>query len=372
MNVVITGSQGFIGRNLLARLGQDSGYAFSAFDRDDPPDRLHAALAEADLVVHLAGINRPQSEEEFQTGNVDLTVDACNRLLGGGRSATILLASSIQAALDNAYGNSKRQAEEAVRDYAAQSGAPAIIYRFKNVFGKWCRPNYNSVVATFCHNIARGQPITISDPGRELDLVYVDDVVDQIYANMSGGHAPGVVYQEVPVSYQTTLGELAELLTSFRSMRQSLYLPDMEDAFARKLYATYLSYLPTDDFAYNLDRKCDQRGCLAEFLKSPHFGQIFVSRTGPGITRGNHFHHTKVEKFLVLEGKAAIRFRHIQSEEVFEYKVSGDEFRVVDIPPGFTHSIENIGEGELITLFWAVEIFDPNRADTYARPVLQP
>jgi UDP-2-acetamido-2,6-beta-L-arabino-hexul-4-ose reductase len=293
-------------------------------------------------------------------------------LLAAARPATILLSSSIQAALDNPYGASKRQAEAVVRDYAARSGAAAVIYRFKNVFGKWCRPNYNSVVATFCHNIARDLPITISDPQRVLDLVYVDDVVEQIRADIAARHGPGVLQQDVPVSYQTTLARLAQLLTAFRTMRTSLYLPDLEDAFTRKLYATYLSYLPADDFAYPLEKKCDPRGCLAEFLKSPHFGQIFVSRTGPGITRGNHFHHTKVEKFLVLEGQALIRFRHIQSDEVILYQVSGDEFRVVDIPPGYTHSIENIGPGELVTLFWAVEIFDPARADTYASPVLQP
>ncbi|MFZ1771071.1 MAG: glucose-6-phosphate isomerase family protein, partial [Caldilinea sp.] len=232
------------------------------------------------------------------------------------------------------------------------------------------RPNYNSVVATFCHNIARDLPITISDPERRLELVYIDDVVEQFAAESSVSQRPGVAVHSVEPGYAVTLHELAELLRSFRAMRQSLRTPDLGNPFVHKLYATYLSYLPVDEFAYALDKKCDPRGCLAEFIKSPGFGQIFVSRTLPGITRGNHYHHTKTEKFLVLEGEAVVRFRPLDGDKVIEYPVSGADFRVVDIPPGYTHSIENTGDSELVTLFWADEIFDPSHPDTYALPVL--
>jgi UDP-2-acetamido-2,6-beta-L-arabino-hexul-4-ose reductase len=370
MNILVTGSNGFIGRNLIAWLERLPDVNILGFDQDNTSQELAEALARADLVYHLAGVNRPQSEDEFRTGNVDLTAQVCNRLLALGRATPIVLSSSIQAELDNPYGVSKRQAEAIVTDYAARSGARVVIYRLKNVFGKWCRPNYNSVVATFCCSIAHDQPITISDPARELALVHVDDVVEAFVAEIrsqeSGVTSQGseINYREVAPNYTVTLGRLAELIRSFREMRQTLLVPDLADDFTRKLYGTYLSYLGTDDFAYDLQKRCDARGCLAEFVKSDPSGQIFVSRTKPGITRGNHYHHTKTEKFLVVEGEAIIRFRHIRGEEVIEYRVRGEEFRVVDIPTGYTHSIENVGAGELVTLFWASEIFDSARPDT--------
>jgi UDP-2-acetamido-2,6-beta-L-arabino-hexul-4-ose reductase len=279
----------------------------------------------------------------------------------------------MQAELDNPYGVSKRQAEAVVVRYAEVSGARCTIFRLQNVFGKWCRPNYNSVAATFCHNIAHDLPITISDPARELELVHVDDVVEAFMAEVrsqeSGVRTPigresGVSYREVAPGYGVTLGRLAELIRSFRASRQTLRVPDFSDAFTRKLYGVFLSYLAPDDFAYDLTRHTDPRGALAEFVKSEPFGQLFVSRTKPGIARGNHYHHTKTEKFLVVEGEAIIRFRHIRGEDVIEYRVRGEDFRVVDIPTGYTHSIENIGAGELVTLFWSSEIFDPAQPDT--------
>lgn len=370
MKILVTGSEGFIGRNLIANLRTDPQWEIFGIDRDNPWEELDHALAEAEFVVHLAGINRPQTEDEFRTGNVDLTARICARLQALGRRTPLLLSSSIQAELDNPYGVSKRQAEEVVTRYAAETGAPVLIYRLKNVFGKWCRPNYNSVTATFCYNIAHDLPISISDPTRVLDLIYIDDIVAAFVADLRTQQASGVAYRGVEPAYQVSLGQLAELITSFRQMRQTVVTPDMSDPFIRKLYATYLAYLPADQFAYSLDKKCDPRGCLAEFVKSPAIGQIFVSRTHPGITRGNHFHHTKTEKFLVVEGEAIIRFRHVTTGELLEYQVSGSDFRVVDIPPGYTHSIENIGNTELVTLFWASEIFEPARPDTYARPVL--
>ena len=369
MHIVITGAKGFIGKNLAAALNPRPDVTVREFDQDNSPQDLADMLAAADWVFHLAGVNRPRDEAEFQIGNVDFTTMVCDQLLRLGRPTPIVLASSIQALLDNPYGASKRQAEEVVRQYAERSGAPAIIYRLKNVFGKWCRPNYNSVVATFCHNIAHDLPLTISDPSKLLELIYVDDVVAQFVQELAAGSAAGVTYREVTPVYQVTLGRLAELIHSFRQMRQTLVVPDQSDELTHRLYGTYLAYLEPDDFAYALDKKCDPRGCLAEFVKAASFGQLFVSRTLPGVTRGNHYHHTKTEKFMVVEGEAVIRFRHLLGGETIEYRVRGEEFRVVDIPPGYTHSIENVGQGELITLFWASEVFDPSRPDTQALPV---
>lgn len=388
MNILVTGANGFIGKNLIAQLRSRSDHGVLAYDVDNTAADLAAAVAQADWVFHLAGVNRPRDEAEFQTGNVDLTAQLCQLLAACPRPATLVLASSIQAELDNPYGRSKRQAEAIVAQYAAQTGGQALIYRLKNVFGKWCRPNYNSVVATFCHNIARDLPITMSNPANVVDLIHIDDVVAHWLADIAnptlarhaarqrggsaGEAAPDspVIYREVTPSYTVTLEQLAGLIRSFRQIRQTLHVPDLSDEFTRKLYGTYLAYLETDQFAYDLTKRCDPRGCLAEFVKSPPFGQIFVSRTLPGVTRGNHYHHTKTEKFLVLQGQALIRFRHLLNGEVIEYPVRGEDFRVVDIPPGYTHSIENTGQDELVTLFWSSEVFDPSRPDTTPLPVL--
>ena len=289
---------------------------------------------------------------------------------GWSRTPLLVLSSSTQAALDNPYGLSKRQAEDAVFDFGRETGASVFVFRLPGVFGKWCRPNYNSVVATFCHNIARDLPIAISDPAREIELVYIDDVV-RAFIGIMDGRLPvsDGKYCLAEPTYRISLGALAETIQGFRDSRVSLALPDMSDPFIRALYATYVSYLPADSFAYALTQRTDPRGELAELLKSPHIGQIFVSRTRPGITRGNHYHDTKVEKFVVLEGDAVIRFRHILGGDVIEYPVSGREFRVVDIPPGYTHSIENVGQNDLIVLFWADEIFDPDIPDTFGMTV---
>lgn len=369
-NILITGSNGFIGRNLITWLKHQKDINIFLFDQEHQVDELGAKLANSDVVYHLAGVNRPKSEDEFKIGNVDLTANLCDILLRYSGTTPILLASSTQALLDNPYGVSKRQAEDIVTRYALQSGASAHIYRLPNVFGKWCKPHYNSVVATFCHNIAYGLPIMISDPDRELELVYIDDVMRAFQRHLvDANNRIGVTYYTISPSYKVTLGRLADLIHSFRNARNTLNIPNFSDPLIEKLYATYLSYLPESHFDYGLDKKCDLRGCLAEFAKSPTFGQIFVSRTAPGVTRGNHYHHTKAEKFLVLEGEAIIRFRHLYSTQVIEYTVKGKELRVLDIPTGYTHSIQNIGQGELITLFWASEVFDPERPDTYFEPV---
>jgi UDP-2-acetamido-2,6-beta-L-arabino-hexul-4-ose reductase len=369
MQVLITGSEGFIGSNLVARFRERDDVEVIEFDIQNTEQELRDGLGIADFVFHLAGVNRPESLEEFETGNVDLTERTCQILLDSGRAVPILLASSIQAERDNAYGRSKLRAEKVVCDYAQRSGAGSIIYRMKNVFGKWSRPNYNSVVATFCYNIGRDLPITVSDPDHEVEFIYIDDVIDSYEGELALNESECVIYREVEPSYTVTLGELAERIRSFRSMRDTLRIPNFDDPFTQKLYGTYLSYLAPDDFSYDLDQKCDPRGCLAEFIKSESAGQLFVSRTEPGITRGNHYHHTKTEKFLVLAGKAVVRFRDIRNRKVLEYHVRGEDFRVVDIPPGYTHSIENIGDTQLVTLFWASEIFDQDHPDTEYLPV---
>ncbi len=368
--VLVTGAKGFIGKNLVVALKRRSDVEVIEYDIDSHPDVLNEGLNVADVVYHLAGVNRPERVEEFTEGNFDLTTRICDTLKLGGKKPIFVLSSSIQAALENPYGISKRQAEEEVFAFGEETGAQIAVFRLPGVFGKWCRPNYNSVVATFCHNIACDLPIAISDPAREIELVYIDDVV-KAFIGVMDGRAPVLEgqYCGVQPTYLITLGSLAENIQGFRESRTNLSVPDVSDPFIHALYATYLSYLPTDAFDYALTQRIDPRGELAELLKSPHIGQIFVSRTRSGITRGHHYHDSKVEKFVVLEGEAVIRFRHILGGEIIEYPVSGREFHVVDIPPGYTHSIENVGQNDLIVLFWADEIFNPDAPDTVGMPV---
>jgi UDP-2-acetamido-2,6-beta-L-arabino-hexul-4-ose reductase len=384
MKVLVTGAKGFVGRNLVVMLGQQPDVEVVGYDLGDSRSLLDEGLGSAEVIFHLAGVNRPEKPEDYETGNAGFTQKLCDQLLSLGRKPTIILSSSIQAALDNPYGASKRKAEETLISFAEQTGARVLIFRMKNVFGKWCRPNYKSGVATFCHNIARGLPITISDRSNVVHLVYVDDVCAAMM-EAAGILAPdykhfvpveGSAFADITPSFQMTLGELVDTITAFKNSRFSLQVPAFNDPFICRLYATYLSYLEENNFAYGLDIKTDNRGSLGEFLKSSSFGQIFVSRTKPGITRGNHYHHTKTEKFMVVEGEGIIRFRKIipegrdQRAEIIEYRVRGEEFRVVDIPPGYTHSIENVGTGEMVTLFWANQVFDPEQPDTYFEEVV--
>lgn len=370
MTTLVTGAAGFIGRHVVEAFCRKKDLRVIAYDLASGAEDLEEGLRMANVIVHLAGVNRPKDPKEFETGNTEFTAGLCAKLRAIGRTPLIIMTSSIQAILDNPYGVSKLRAEEALKEWATESGGRAVVFRLKNVFGKWCRPNYNSVTATFCYNIAHDLPISISDPTREMELVYIDDVVEAIMAAAMGHSAVGMEYHEVRASHRISLGELAAKIQSFRESRRTLVLPSFADEFTRRLYATYLSYLDGEAFGYSLEQKSDPRGSLAEFLKSEHFGQIFISRTKPGITRGNHYHHTKTEKFLVVEGNAIVRFRHIEGGPVIEHRVSGSEFRVIDIPPGYTHSIENLGPGELVTLFWASETFNPQRPDTVMLPVL--
>jgi UDP-2-acetamido-2,6-beta-L-arabino-hexul-4-ose reductase len=368
--VLVTGAEGFIGKNLRARLGQDKDLDVLCFDRDNKESELAGLVKQADFVFHLAGINRPTDESEFDTGNRGLTEQLLEHISASGKQIPVLITSSIQAELDNPYGRSKKAAEEAVAAWAKDNDAPAYIFRLPNVFGKWCRPNYNSVVATFCNNIATGQEITINDPSAAVTLAYIDDVVETFYQTYKGAVSPGKDgFCAIERTATLTLQELADKLYAFRDSRETLVMPDFAAPFDRFLYATFTSYFDTKDFSYPLDMKTDDRGWLAEFIKSPHFGQVFVSRTKPGISRGNHWHHTKIEKFFVVAGSADITFRLYGSDEILTYSVSGDKLEVVDIPAGYVHAITNTGDTDLITLFWSDEILDPNHPDTYYEEV---
>jgi UDP-2-acetamido-2,6-beta-L-arabino-hexul-4-ose reductase len=371
--VLITGSRGFIGKNLRATLSRNPEIILRTFDRDDEPGLLDSLLAEVDFIYHFAGVNRPQNPQEFESGNTQLTVRIVESLQRLGRTVPILLTSSSQAEQDNPYGRSKKAAEDALIEYHKKTGAPVFIYRLPGVFGKWSRPDYNTVVATYCHNIARNLEITITNPDHLLELVYIDDVVRHFTAHLQQSSLLSGTgrYFQINTTFRVTLGDLAAKIYSLRDMRTTLRVPDLSDYFMRCLNATYLSFLDSRDFSYPLDLKTDQRGSLFELIKSEHFGQIFVSKTFAGITRGNHYHDSKIEKFCVIQGSAVIRFRHIFSDEVVEYCVSGEKIEVVDIPPGYTHHIENVGEDEMICLFWANQIFDPEKPDTYMSLVRQ-
>ncbi len=366
--ILITGGRGFLGRNLAAHLREQKDCEVAIFGQEDSTEDLESWLLEADVIFHLAGVNRPQDPIDFERGNKELTEQLCQFLQKNGRSPKIVFSSSIQAELDNPYGVSKAKAEAALCRFGSETGASVRIYRLKNLFGKWCRPNYNSVTATFCHNVANDLPITVSDPAHEVELSYVDDVVGAFLTEIHGQEGVAEAGAEIPV-YRIQLGDLAGRIQAFHEICSTLTLPDFSNPFNRALYATYLSYVPADARRHDLEIKSDARGNLAEFIKQKSLGQIFVSRTKPGITRGNHYHHTKTEKFLVVEGNGLIRMRAVEGDRIEEYPVSGTSYRVVDIPPGFTHSITNIGVGEMVTLFWSSEMFDPNRPDTCYLPV---
>ncbi|MCH4057128.1 MAG: NAD-dependent epimerase/dehydratase family protein [Lactobacillaceae bacterium] len=367
MKILITGAQGFVGRNLVAQLKNEGYQDIDTFTLDNTVDELKASLAKADFIFHLAGVNRPKNKADFYSGNSDLTKKITDTLIRTKHAVPILMSSSIQAALDNDYGKSKHQAELAVLDYGTQLKVPVYVYRLKNLFGKWSRPNYNSVTATFAYNLSHDLPIKINDANAELELSYIDDVIASFIDTMKNGYqfTSDSQFCNVPISYNVTLGKLAGKLKAFHDSRKTLIMPSLRSQFDRDLYATYLSYLDKDNFSYKLKKNEDDRGWLAEFIKSKDNGQIFVSTTKPGITRGNHWHHTKVEKFLVVQGEGLIEFRQIDGQEVLKYQVSGDHPEVVDIPAGYIHNISNIGTEKMVTIFWACEIFDPENPDTY-------
>ena len=383
MNILVTGARGFVGRNLVSQLrnirdGKAKNYAIAGqplnvmeYDVDSDPSLLDEYCRCADFVFNLAGVNRPQDPAEFMRGNFGFASTLLDTLKRHGNACPVMISSSTQAALDNPYGESKRAGEQLMFDYARETGARVLVYRFPNVFGKWCRPNYNSAVATFCHNIARGLPIRVNDPGVVMHLVYIDDVVDELIAALSGREHRSGDYCEVPVVHTVTLGAIVDLLHSFKESRATLGVPCVGDAFARKLYSTYLSYLPEDSFGYPLKMNVDERGSFTEIIRTPERGQFSVNISRPHITKGNHWHHTKNEKFLVVSGRGVIRFRNMNDPEarVIEYFVSGDKLEVIDIPTGYTHNIENLGDTDMVTFMWCNECFDPSRPDTYFEEV---
>lgn len=365
MKILITGARGFIGKNLIAELKSRKYEDILEFDQDTDISLLDEYTKDCDFVFHLAGINRPKTEEEFMDGNYGFTSVLLNKLSENANKSPILVTSSIQAELDNPYGISKRAAEEVLFKYEKETKSKVLVYRLPNVFGKWCRPNYNSAVATFCNNIANNLEITVNDPTVVMNLVYIDDVVDEFINALEGKENKKNSYCTMPVVYTITLGKIIELIRSFKESRNNLMLPYMGDEFEKKLYSTYLSYLPKDEFKYSLKMNVDNRGSFTEFLKTPDRGQVSINISKPGIVKGNHWHNTKNEKFLVIKGKGLIRFRKIDSEEIIEYHVSGEKLEVLDIPIGYTHSIINEGDSDMVTVMWANEVFNPDKPDTY-------
>ena len=368
MKILVTGADGFIGKNLCVSLAEQAGFEVRPVVRATDPAALESKVAQADAVIHLAGVNRPQDPAEFAAGNADFTARLCQALLATGRPVPVAFASSIQADRDNPYGLSKRAAEDHLRRYAEASGAPVALYRLANVFGKWSRPDYNSAVATFCHNIARGLPIQVNDAAAPLRLVYIDDVVAELLRFLADP-GTGVGLRQAGPVYATTVGELARQIEAFKDVRTSLVTERVGTGLVRALYATYVSFLPPQAFSYGVPKYGDARGVFVEMLKTPDCGQFSFFTAHPGITRGGHYHHTKTEKFLVIKGVARYRFRHLVTDEVFELDSTGDEPLVVETIPGWAHDITNIGDDELVVMLWANEIFDRQNPDTIASPV---
>lgn len=368
MHIGVTGTNGFIGKNLMVRL-REAGITATSIAHDLDAGGYADALQGVTAVIHLAGVNRPKEEADFTTGNTGMTRALVAALESFGGATPIVYASSIHAAGDSPYGSSKRAAEEVLTAYGQRTGAGVRIARLPGVFGKWCRPNYNSVVATFCHNIARGLLIEISDPAATLRLIYVDDLAERLVNLVrTADFASGPI--EVDPVYTTTLGELAALIRRFRDGRETLYTERVGTGFERALHATYLSYLPPESFGYPLKSHTDPRGTFAEVLRTLDSGQFSFFTAHPGVTRGGHYHHSKTEKFLVVQGNARFGFRNVLTDEVHAIEVSGAVPTVIETVPGWSHDVTNIGEDTLVVLLWANEVFDPDRPDTIRASVL--
>lgn len=368
MKILITGANGFVGKNLIAHLRERSDIEILSFGREDDTADLSALVSGVDFIFHLAGVNRPQHPEEFRTGNTDLTRALANAIVASGCKIPLLYTSSIQAELDSAYGNSKREAEEALVELSAKHGSTVYLFRLPNVFGKWAKPNYNSAVATFCHNIARGLPIKITDPTASVILVYIDDVINKFVSVMEGLPSGGASLAIEPL-YTITVGELAAQIHAFRDSRDTMITEPVGTGLVRALYSTYMSYFPPESFTYDVPKYGDSRGVFVEMLKTQDSGQFSYFTALPGITRGGHYHHSKTEKFLVIKGNACFRFRHIVSGEFYELFTTGEKPEIVETVPGWTHDVTNVGAEEMIVMLWANEIFDRERPDTFALPV---
>lgn len=381
MNILVTGAKGFVGRNFVEALkcvrdNKDKTRGVTVdeiyeYDIDTPDVMLDEFCQKADFVFHLAGVNRPKEESEFMEGNFGFTSLLLDTLKKYENKSPIMISSSIQAALDNPYGRSKKAGEDVVFEYAKENGVKVLVYRLPNLFGKWCRPNYNSAVATFCHNIAHDLPITVNDPNHMMTLCYIDDLVNELFLALSGNETKDGEFCRVAVEHKITLGEITDLLYSFRESRKTNFVPDMTDnSISKKLYSTYLSYLEPDDFSYKLKMNCDDRGSFTEIIKTMGSGQFSVNISKPGITKGQHWHNTKNEKFVVVKGHGLIQLRKIGSTEVINYEVNGDEITVVDMIPGYTHNIINLSDTEdLVTFMWCNECFNPQKPDTFFEEV---
>jgi len=365
MKILITGAKGFIGKNLISELKNQGYNEIYEYDKENTENELNKYTKDCDFIFHLAGVNRPQNPEEFMEGNFGFTDTLLKKLEANQNKSPILITSSIQAELDNDYGKSKKAGEELIFEYGKRNKSKTYIYRLPNVFGKWCRPNYNSVIATFCHNIANNIDITINDENKELTLAYIDDVVKEFINCLKNEPSESNEFCNIPVTHTKKLGEIAQLIKSFKESRNNLLIPNMEDEFTKKLYSTYLSYLNENDFSYPVKMNIDERGSFTELFKSIDRGQVSVNVAKPGITKGNHWHHTKNEKFVVVSGEGLIQFRKLNEEKVIEYKVSGEKIEIIDIPVGYTHNIKNIGTTDLITVMWCNELFDKEKPDTY-------
>jgi len=375
MQVLVTGANGFIARNLRAHLAERTDLVVTLFTRQHKPTDLSSLVSETDFIFHLAGVNRPQNESEFTEGNVTITQAICDAaetvFIQSGKRVPILYTSSVQAERENAYGVSKRAAEELIFNVKRKFKLPVYIFRLPNVFGKWCRPNYNSMVATFCNNVARGLPIEIHNRSSALTLVYIDDVVNRFIQLMEGAETLTTDggFELITPTYSTTVGEVADLILKFKSSRDTLITERVGTGLLRALYATYLSYLPKELFSYKVNQHPDQRGNFVEMLKTRDSGQFSFFTAKPGVTRGGHYHHTKTEKFLVIQGQARYRFRNIDSGEYYELVKTAEDAEVIETIPGWTHDITNIGTVDLIVMLWANEIFDRSRPDTFMCPI---
>lgn len=367
MKIVVTGAKGFIGKNLCVMLREQGYQDIVEITRETSREELKLSLNEADFVYHLAGINRPKDESEFKEGNADFTHFIVEALKSSNNNAPLVMSSSSQAERDNAYGQSKALAEKSVEEYGLETGASYYIYRFPNVFGKWCRPNYNSFVATFCYNTLNNLDISIHDPHAAVTLVYIDDVCHSLISLLTNSVKSG--YQSVATEYSTTVGEVADQLKAFKQSRESLVTENVGTGLERALYSTYLSYMTPEQFNYSIPSYGDERGVFSEMLKTKNAGQFSFFTAHPGITRGGHYHHSKNEKFLVLKGKALFKFEHIVTGERYELLTEGSLPQIVETVPGWSHDITNIGAEEMIVMLWANEVFDREAPDTFARPL---
>ncbi len=367
--ILITGSQGFLAKNLIVHLQSLGFNNLLLIDRKTPDELFKKFVKEAKFIYHFAGVNRPTNPEDFIEGNVKFASSLINQLKLSKSKAPIVISSSIQAISDNPYGKSKKSGEDLFLSYAKETGNKVLIYRFTNIFGKWSKPNYNSVVATFCYNISRNLPIKINDEYAKVSLIYIDDVVSEMIRALENKVTTIDGILRVLPEYEMTVGQIALLIKSFHESRLTLSIANQKDPFIKKLYATYLSFLDEQSFIYDLTMHQDLRGSFTEIIKTKEEGQFSVNISKPGITKGNHFHHTKNEKFMVVSGQGLIRFRKVGTKEIIEYRVDGSKIQVVDIPPGYTHSIVNIGKQDLVTFMWASEIFDPKNPDTYPMEV---